>query len=639
MKLFNKRKFRKRILLGLLLLFVAGAGIYLSLVSFAAAAGRRVPPPNFFDSSLAHIWALFAACLVAAAVVSLSSIALYRREDLLHRRTRSALSRFRLMAEDSGDLITVMTRSGRIEYANPAVESVTGYARKDLIGRRRTPRLPWYVSKELLKAMRNEVLTGETFTVVAECRGKDKRTFTIEEHVVPFRDGSSEITHLISTARDISQERSLQEQLSYLDRYDPLTGLPNRRSLVELLEQAIARAGDGGISVLIMDINRFKQVNDLFGPGTGDLVLKQVASRVRSSVPPQDVVARIDSNEFVIVHIEHARPITAGAVAQNIRSTVSESIPLDGKDIILTATIGIALYPDHGRDALTLLKRADLAVAKAKSQGRNIIQFYDETISQQIAEFFILERNLFHALRKNEYLVNYQPYCDLSTRKISGAEALIKWNNPDLGVVSPSRFIPSLEDTGMIIEVGRWVLETACGRIKEWDRMKRNFPVSVNLSLAQFRHKYLVGMVQDAIRNFRLDPARLTLEVTETVFIQDMDYAIRTLKRLKDVGVTLSVDDFGTGYSSLSYIKRLPVDNLKIDISFVRDVAQDQDAASIVSAITALARGLELKTIAEGVETEEQRTILHLLRCDMGQGYLFSPAVSGEELEKLVMNQ
>jgi EAL domain-containing protein (putative c-di-GMP-specific phosphodiesterase class I) len=276
-------------------------------------------------------------------------------------------------------------------------------------------------------------------------------------------------------------------------------------------------------------------------------------------------------------------------------------------------------------------------LARAKAQGRNGVQFFDREITARIREFFVLEKNLFAALKNNEYLLHYQPYCNLQTRKVAGAEALIRWNNPDLGVVSPARFIPSLEETGMVVEVGRWILQTACSQIKEWERLNRTFPVSVNLSLVQFRHQHLVAMVQEAVNDYRLDPRRLTLEVTESMFMHDMDFSIKTLKRLKDVGVMISVDDFGTGYSSLSYIKKLPVDNLKIDMSFVRDVARDQDAASIVTAITTLARSLDLKTIAEGVETEEQRNILHLLRCDMGQGYLFSRAVSAGEFEKLLV--
>lgn len=631
--------------MGLLLVLVAGAGMFLALHTFLTAVGNhwqaQSQSRSILNASMTELWVLFGASQLAMGVVILSSFALLRRKALDHRRTGSALSRFQNIAEGSGDLVTIMTTSGRIEYVNKAVEQATGYTRGELVGMWPGRRPPWYGSGELLKTMRAIVLSGSSFRIVVECRRKDGEPFALEEHVEPFRNGNGSVTRMISTARDISHERDLHDRISYLDRFDPLTGFPNRRFVAEMLEQAIAgaRQENACISVLIIDINRFKLVNDLFGPETGDAVLKQVSERLRSAVGDEDIVARIGSDEFVVVHFDPILPVHAAGVAEEIRSAVSRSISVNGKDIFVTGTIGIAVFPENGDDAWTLLKNADLALAKAKSQGRNGIQFYDELISKQVAEFFILERSLFNALRNNEYLLHYQPYCQLSSREIAGAEALITWKNSDLGVVSPSKFIPSLEETGMIIEVGRWVLETACSRLREWERVDRFFSVAVNLSLAQFRHKHLVSMVREAIDDFRLDPRRLTLELTETVFVHDMDFAVQTLKRLKDVGVSISVDDFGTGYSSLSYIKKLPVDNLKIDISFVRDVAKDQDTASIVSAITTLARTLNLKTIAEGIETEEQRQILHLLRCDMGQGYLFSPALPAEDLETMFMHQ
>lgn len=638
MKLFKKQKFLTAIVLGLLLALIAGAGMYWSLASLPAAVGPRWQADEMLSATATRLSVLYALCLFGASVAVLASFALLRQETIRRRRTEAALGRFLQTAEESADLITIMTADGRIEYVNKAVELTTGYAREALLGKRHKPWLPWHADDRLLRQMRDTVRSGSPFHAVAGCRRKDGEPFTIQEHVEPFRGRGGAVTRMISTARDISREKRLEDRIDYLDRYDPLTGMPNRRSAVDMLEQAISRArqGNNRLSVLIMDINRFKHVNDLFGPEAGDEVLKRVSERVCAAVRTGDIVARLGNDEFAVVHFDDAQPLDAGSVAEQIRAAVSQTIAVDGHDIVVTATVGIALYPDNGEDAGTLLKNADLALAKAKAQGRNTIQFYDEGIEKRIKEFFILERRLFSALRNNEYLVNYQPYCDLTTRRVTGAEALIKWKNPDLGVVSPSKFIPSLEDTGMIIDVGRWVLETACGQIKEWERKKRFFPVSVNLSLVQFRHKHLVAMVRDAINNFHLDPGSLTLEVTETFFTSDMEFAIMTLKRLKDVGVSLSVDDFGTGYSSLSYIKTLPVDILKIDMSFVRDVTRDPDAVSIITAITTLARSLNLKTIAEGVESEEQRTILRLLRCDMGQGYLFSPAVPAEEFEDML---
>jgi diguanylate cyclase (GGDEF)-like protein/PAS domain S-box-containing protein len=638
MKLSKKKKFRPKIVLVPMLLAVAGAGMYLSFSSFLAAVGPQWRADDNIRLFVTRLVALFAVCLLVVAVAVLALFSLLRREAILRRRTETMLSRFMQTAETSADLITIMTRKGRIEYVNQTVERTTGYPRKDLIGKRHTPRLPWHADADLARQIQNALRSGAPFQGVAGCRRKDGGPFIIQERIEPFRDSSGAVTRMISTAEDISREKRMQDRLDYLDRYDPLTGVPNRHFLVEKLEQALtkAREGSGSLSVLIIDIDRFKHVNNLFGSAVGDAVLKRVSERVRAAVHERDIVARLGNNEFAVIHFDEERQSDATSLAENIRSAVSRDFTVDGNDIVVTVTIGISVYPENGGDAWTLIRNADLALAKAKALGRNTIQCFDEGITKRIAEFFILEKSLFSALRNNEYSVHYQPYCDLATREVSGAEALIKWKNPDLGVVSPSKFIPSLEDTGMIIDVGRWVLETACGQIKAWERKKRVFPVSVNLSLVQFRHQYLVGMVSDAISSFQLDPRNLTLEVTETVFIHDMEFAIRVLKRLKDVGVSLSVDDFGTGYSSLSYIKRLPVDNLKIDMSFVRDVTRDPDAASIITAITTLARSLNLKTIAEGVETEEQRNILHLLRCDMGQGYLFSPAVPAEEFDKML---
>jgi diguanylate cyclase (GGDEF)-like protein len=441
-----------------------------------------------------------------------------------------------------------------------------------------------------------------------------------------------------SVAKLITRQQDLEDRLHYLDKYDPLTGLPNRRYLVEMLDQEIrcAKKGRRFLSVLIADINRLKHINDLFGPEAGDEVLRRIAERLRAALGERGIVARLGGSEFAVVHFDVSPQFDAVAAAESIQTAISANIPAGEQDFVVTSNAGIAVYPYNGNDALTLLKKADLALGRARSQGRNTVQVFDENITRSMSELFYLEKRLFRALKNGEYLVHYQPCCDLATKEVGGAEALIKWKNGDLGTVSASKFIPLLEDTGMIIDVGRWVLETACGQIREWQEMKGGSPVSVNLSLVQFRDKYLIGTVADVIKGFKLDPTHLTLEVTESVCLHDMEFAIKTLKQLKDMGVSLSVDDFGTGYSSLSYLKKLPVDSIKIDISFVRDVTRDQDTASIVTAITSLARGLSLKTVAEGVETEEQRKILHLLRCDMGQGFYFSPAVSAAEFERFV---
>ena len=637
MKIFNHRKFIRLLGVGLLLLTVACIGL---LVSFRSVLQAVVwlPLDDVFSTSPAALIFMAAVAFIAVFMVIGASVALYQREALRRKRAAIGFVKFRQAADASSELITVLTRSGRIEYVNDAVERATGYLKDELIHRRHSPRLPWYHDAGLVRQMRDTVLAGVEFAQRVDARTKDDRPLILGERVAPFRDEKGTITRMISTARNLTREQGLEDRLNYLDRYDALTDLPNRHTLIEQLEQSLtaARASGAFVSVMVLDIDRFKNVNDLCGAESGDAVLKQAAKRIRSSVSQDDIVARTGNDEFSVVHVDDREPVLAAGIAQKLRTALSQQMTANGQELVVTVSTGIAVFPSDGEDSWTLLKNADLALARAKAQGRNGVQFFDREITERIKEFFILEKSLFTALKNNEYLLHYQPYCNLQTRKVAGAEALIRWKNPDLGVVSPARFIPSLEETGMVVEVGRWILQTACRQIKEWERLNRTFPVSVNLSLVQFRHQHLVPMVQEAINGFRLDPSRLTLEVTETMFMHDMEFSIKTLNRLKDVGVSLSVDDFGTGYSSLSYIKKLPVDNLKIDMSFVRDVTRDQDAASIITAITSLARSLDLKTIAEGVETEEQRNILHLLRCDMGQGYLFSRAVSAGEFEKLL---
>ncbi|MHB8846407.1 MAG: putative bifunctional diguanylate cyclase/phosphodiesterase [Nitrospirota bacterium] len=311
-----------------------------------------------------------------------------------------------------------------------------------------------------------------------------------------------------------------------------------------------------------------------------------------------------------------------------IMKNIPQIIMSGGEEISVTMAVGISMYPDDGRDAHTLMKNADIALSKAKGQGRNHYQFYTADMNVGVTELVFMERRLADALKNKEYMLTYQPYCSPSSGRVAGTEALLKWKNEEFGLVSPVKFIPMLEETGMIIDVGKWVLRTACEQIRTWDRDKAALPMSVNLSGSQFRHEFLAEMVENTIREFGIDPRRLTLEITESIFMKDQEFAIKVLQRLKAVG-----DDFGTGYSSLSYLKKFPVDYVKIDQSFVADVATDPDATSLVTAIINMAHSLNLKTIAEGVETEDQWKVLRLLKCDMAQGYYFAPALPPAEVE------
>jgi diguanylate cyclase (GGDEF)-like protein/PAS domain S-box-containing protein len=578
---------------------------------------------------------ILAGNLLALFVVVVGGV-VFQREFIRRRQAEEAMKRFSQSVEQTADLVVVTDREGTIEYVNKAVEETSGYSAAELIGKGRDV---WQSGKhdaKFFQDMQDTVLGGRQFQAVVTNRKKNGALFYLHETTTPLKDGDGQITHFVSTGQDITSQKALEERLDYLVHFDALTGMPNRNLFTSRLKQGTmqGRAGHTYIAVLVIDIDRFKSINDVFGFGAGDDMLKVLAERLSASVQVGDTVGRIGSDEFGVVLHGLARPADAVPVVKEIMKRISETIVFKREEIILTPTIGIAIYPTDGKKAETLMKKADTALSKAKAHGRNNYQFYTTDINVKASEVIRMEKSLFTALQNEEYLVYYQPYCELTTKKVAGVEALIKWKSGTHGLVSPTQFIPTLEDTGMIIDVGEWVLKTACRQIKEWGNGNSAFPVSVNLSLIQFRHKYLVDMVADTIKTFGIDPKRLALEITENIFMDDMDFANSVLKKLKGLGVSISVDDFGTGYSSLSYLKKLSVDNIKIDISFVQDVTIDPDVASIITAIVAMARSLNLKTIAEGVETEEQQNILRLLRCDMGQGYYFSPALLPKDLEK-----
>ena len=576
---------------------------------------------------------------LAAILIVLLFGAVALREYRLRRRAEEMRKRLSLTVDQATDLVVVTDLSGKIEYVNRAVEETTGYTAVELLGKSRDL---WYSGKhdaEFFQKKRDTVLSGGTFQATVTYRKKNGDLFYLLDTLTPLRDAAGNITHIVSTGRDITSQKSLEERVDYLAYFDALTGVPNRARFVDRLHEGIVRAqgSSAHMAVLAIDVDRFKLINDVFGFDAGDELLKVITERLLASVGEGDTVARVGNDEFDVALHNIARPSDVVSAVNKIMKKISQSVILRGEEIIMSFAVGVTLFPDDGEDAETLIRNAHLALSKAKAQGKNNFQFYTPGIVEKASEFLVMEKRLSSALKKEEYLVYYQPYVDMTTRRFGGAEALIKWKSDKHGLVSPTKFIPMLEDTGMIIDVGEWVLKTACRQIKEWDRRKPLFPVAVNLSTMQFHHKYLVEMVENTIKEAGVDPACLTLEVTEGIVMHDLDYTSKVLSELKNLGVSISVDDFGTGYSSLSYLKKLPVDNVKIDMSFVKDIATDPDAASIVMAITSLARNLNLKTIAEGVETEEQWKILRLLRCDMGQGFFFSPALSPEEFEKLLV--
>jgi diguanylate cyclase (GGDEF)-like protein/PAS domain S-box-containing protein len=439
--------------------------------------------------------------------------------------------------------------------------------------------------------------------------------------------------------RDISERKRAEEQIRNLAYHDGLTGLPNRILFNDRLTIAVAQAHRHGhrLAVLFLDVDRFKLINDSLGHSLGDRLLQGVAERLKGCVREGDTVARLGGDEFTLLLPEITRALDVVNVAEKILEAVKLPFRLEGRELFVSASMGISLYPDDGVNAETLVKNADAAMYRAKEQGRDNYRLYAPAMNATALERLALESSLRKALSQGELVVYYQPLVDLRIGRVHGVEALLRWRHPERGLMAPSDFIPLAELTGQILAMGPWVLRTACAQVKYWhERGHGDLSVAVNISARQFQQPDLVAQVKRALRDTGLDPRYLDLEITESNAMQNAEATVQTLRELKDIGVRISIDDFGIGYSSLSYLKRLPIDTLKIDQSFVRDITVDPDDAAIATAVIAMAHTLKLKVVAEGVETEGQGVFLAARHCDRMQGYLFSAPLPPDECEEFL---
>jgi diguanylate cyclase (GGDEF)-like protein/PAS domain S-box-containing protein len=464
----------------------------------------------------------------------------------------------------------------------------------------------------------------------------------------------AQAVRLSGTVQDISERKQAQDQIAFLENHDRLTLLPNRKLFNDRLEYALllARRQKHMLVLMALGLDRFKRINDTLGHGIGDRLLQAVAQRIlacvrdtdavtRGEAPASDnMVARLGGDIFTalfpgISHIDNAVKIS-----RRILDTLAQPFSIEGQEVFITASIGISVYPDDGMDRETLLKNADAAMYHAKAGGGNSYQFYDKSMNSAAFERLSLENSLRKALERNEFMLFYQPQVDVPTGAIIGAEALIRWRHPDLGLVAPDKFISLAEETGLILPIGEWVLHTACAQNRAWQAAGyAPLRVAVNLSGRQFSQENLIESIQRILGSTGLDPRYLEIEITESVVMQNAKEAIDTLSSLKAMGLHIAVDDFGTGYSSLSYLKRFPIDVLKIDRSFIRDIPANPDDMAITSTIIAMARSLNLSTVAEGVETDQQFGFLRQCGCSAAQGYLFSKPVPAEEFETLLREQ
>jgi diguanylate cyclase (GGDEF)-like protein len=446
---------------------------------------------------------------------------------------------------------------------------------------------------------------------------------------VPLSDGGWVATH-----QDITDRRVAEEKIAFMVRHDALTHLPNRVSFRDRLEKSLACLGSSGsVAILCLDLDRFKHINDTLGHHIGDLLLSEAANRLRRCVREADMVARLSGDEFAVVQTGGAQPRDATALARRIVEAIGEPFSLDGHQVVMGASIGIAIAPGDGADTDRLMKNADMALYRAKADGRATFRFFEPEMDACMQARRSLEADLRKALAANEFELHYQPVVDLTTGRVESFEALLRWEHETRGPVSPAEFIPIAEETGLIVPLGEWVIRQACQEAAGWPG---DVKVAINLSPVQLRGPSIIPTVVAAIEESGLAPNRLELEITETMLLQDSEATLATLRELRNLGARISMDDFGTGYSSLSYLRRFPFDKIKIDRSFVRDMSQHEDSIAIVRAVAALGKSLGMTTTAEGVETAEQLERVRSEGCTEVQGFFFGPACPPAEVRRLL---
>ena len=549
--------------------------------------------------------------------------------------------------------VVIITEAGpfsapgpRIVFVNEAFERRTGYTRDEVLGR--TPRLLQGPDTQRgeLDHIRAALEQWEPVRVDLINYKKNGEPFWVDLDISPVWDSTRKLTHWVAVGRDISERKSAEEKIQYLAFYDPLTKLPNRQLLLDRLHVALSdqdRPREGAL--MFIDLDNFKILNDTLGHQKGDMLLQQVAERLRSCVAKGDTVARLGGDEFVIlIENSHAKPLEPAAAARivsdRILTTLGEPYVLPGYLHHSTCSIGVTLFGKEPCSVSELLKQADLAMYQAKNLGRNAVCFFDPAMQALVSANAALASDLRQAWRENQFLIDYQPQVGVDGR-MAGVEALLRWDHPERGRVGPDEFIPTAEETSLIVPIGRWVLETACEQLALWAKQpeRRHLSIAVNVSVRQFRHPDFVDELMQAISNSGIEPQKLKLELTESLLADGIEVTVAKMGSLKEMGVTLSLDDFGMGYSSLSYLKRLPLDQLKIDREFVKEVLTDANDAAIARTIIGLAQSLGLGVIAEGVETEEQRAYLAAQGCPSYQGYLFCRPLPIDELETFMSQQ
>ena len=569
------------------------------------------------------------------------SFALDRFEDEAQRnKLENSLDMLSFAVEQSPNSIVITDLDANIVYANAAFSKQTGYAMHEVVGKNPSIMSSGETSQQTCDELWEHLKQGKTWKGELSNRHKDGKKYIESVMISPVRDPSGKVTSYLEIKEDVTEKKQAAERIQHLAHFDQLTGLPNRTLLQDHFKYALSLAQRSGehLAVMFLDLDHFKNINDTLGHTLGDQFLMEVSKRLKSALREEDTVSRLGGDEFIFV-LPGTDENGAAHVAGKLLGVFSESYLVGQHELLATPSIGIAIYPEDGRDMETLSKNADAAMYQVKQTGRNGFRFFTQEMQAHSARNLQLSNALGHALARNQLYLHYQPQVSMLDGSVIGAEALLRWQHPELGTISPAEFIPIAEASGQIIPIGEWVLRSAMQQLKLWmDKGLPEMNMSVNLSVVQFRHANLPEVVSGIVAEAGLPPGHLELELTEAVAMDDPLAAMAVMDKLYKYGIRMSIDDFGTGYSSLSYLKQFKVYKLKIDQSFVHDLTEDLDDKAIVTAIINMASSLGMHTIAEGVETAGQLAFLRMSGCEEAQGYYFSKPLSADEFENFVRN-